>query len=183
MPSGSVKWPPRKKLVFTEEVKEVLRKPAGKLITGKPEEVAEKVAWIVEFEEPPLVVAVGDYTSRTLRERGVPVNLYVMDGKIERKPAEHFEISVERVEHVVNEPGTISPEAASKLHKLLNDKRLGEALLMVEGEEDLLTLAAILSAPDGTLIIYGQPGKGCVVVKVRDAARELAQKILKMLEK
>lgn len=56
-------------------------------------------------------------------------------------------------------------------------------LLLVEGEEDLLTLAAILSAPDRALIIYGQPKKGSVIVKVGDKVRELAHKVLAMLER
>ena len=88
MPSESVKWPPNKRLVFAGEVREILRKPAGKLITGSPREVAGKIKWIIESEKPPLVVAVGDYTSRILSENDVDVNLYIIDGRIERKPVE-----------------------------------------------------------------------------------------------
>ncbi len=181
MPSESVKWPPNKRLVFAGEVREILRKPAGKLITGSPREVAGKIKWIIESEKPPLVVAVGDYTSRILSENDVDVNLYIIDGRIERRPVEPLRLEAENVERVVNRAGEISPEAASKLHRLLRRKRLEKTLLIVEGEEDLLTLAAILSAPDGTIIVYGQPGRGSVVVRVGESSRALAIRILRLI--
>ena len=52
--------------------------------------------------------------------------------------------------------------------------------LLVDGEEDILTLAAILSAPDHSIIIYGQPREGSVIVKVEDKVRKLAWKILNL---
>ena len=180
MRSGSLRWPPKKKIFFPEEAKKVLRRPAGKLITGDPDEVARRVKSIIEFDEPKLVVAVGDYTSKKLRDVDVRVNLYIVDGKVERKATELFKPEGLRVVRVVNEAGTLNPEAVKTLHKLLRGKELRETVLMVEGEEDLLTLAAILSAPDQTIIVYGQPGKGSVVVKVDDRVRDLALNILKL---
>ena len=180
MRSGSLRWPPEKKIFFPEEAKKVLRRPAGKLITGDPDEVARRVKSIIEFDEPKLVVAVGDYTSKKLRDVDVRVNLYIVDGKVERKATELFKPEGLRVVRVVNEAGTLNPEAVKTLHKLLRGEELRDMVLMVEGEEDLLTLAAILSAPDQTIIVYGQPGKGCVVVKVDDRVRDLALNILKL---
>ena len=107
------------------------------------------------------------------------MNLYIVDGRVERKATELFKPEGLRVVRVVNEAGTLNPEAVKTLHKLLRGKELRDTVLMVEGEEDLLTLAAILSAPDQTIIVYGQPGKGSVVVKVDDRVRDLALNILK----
>ena len=180
MRSGSLRWPPKKRIFFPDEARRILRKPAGKLITGEPDDVARRVKSIIEFDEPRLVVAVGDYTSRKLRDVGARVNLYIVDGRVERKAAELFKPEGLRVLRVVNEAGTLNPEAVKTLHKLLRRGELRDTVLMVEGEEDLLTLAAILSAPNKTIIVYGQPGKGCVVVRVDDRIRDLALNILRL---
>ena len=74
----------------------------------------------------------------------------------------------------------MNPEAVAKLHKLLQERDLRDIALLVEGEEDILTLAAILSAPDRSIIIYGQPKEGSVIVKVEEDSRKLARKILKL---
>jgi len=180
MRSGSLRWPPKKRIFFPDEAKRILRRPAGKLITGEPDDVARRVKSIIEFDEPRLVVAVGDYTSRKLRDVGARVNLYIVDGRVERKTTELFKPEGLRVLRVVNEAGTLNPDAVKTLHKLLRGRELKDTVLMVEGEEDLLTLAAILSAPNKTIIVYGQPGKGCVVVRVDDRIRDLALNILKL---
>jgi uncharacterized protein (UPF0218 family) len=38
--------------------------------------------------------------------------------------------------------------------------------IVVKGEEDLLTLIAVLYAPENAFVVYGQPYSGIVVVKV-----------------
>ena len=38
--------------------------------------------------------------------------------------------------------------------------------IVVEGEEDLATLPAILYAPLGSVVVYGQPNEGSVLVDV-----------------
>jgi len=45
---------------------------------------------------------------------------------------------------------------------------------VIKGEEDLLTLPAILLAPLGAIVIYGQKDVGAVVVEVTE---EIKQKI------
>ena len=54
--------------------------------------------------------------------------------------------------------------------------------VVVDGEEDLLVLVAVLYAPVGGLVVYGQPGEGVVVVRVTEAKRAEALGILKGME-
>jgi len=182
MPSELPKWPSEEKIVFCEEIKRLLKKPAGELVKGQPNEVAEKVKQIIEKEKPRMVVIVGDYTSKKLREKGVEAKLYVIDGKTERRRIPIFSLEGLRVERVKNEQGTLNPEAVKKLHEILNDPEAKNVALLVDGEEDLLTLAAILSAPEGSLIVYGQPGEGNVIVRVNSSSKSYAMKILKLNE-
>ena len=50
--------------------------------------------------------------------------------------------------------------------------------MLVEGEEDLLTLVAVLKAPENSLVVYGQPHEGVVAVKVDKAIKEGIRKII-----
>ncbi|RLG63187.1 DUF359 domain-containing protein [archaeon] len=180
MRSGSLKWPPDRGIVFPEHVKKLLREPAGQLISGKPEEVAIRVKRLIEEEKPKLLILVGDYTSLKLKEAGVEADVYVIDGKIERRPCRTLELDEFKVVRVVNEPGTLNPEAASKIDKLLREARARGVVVLVQGEEDLLTLACILSAPEGSMIVYGQPGRGSVIVRVSREVKERAAEILRL---
>jgi len=183
MPSESLKWPPKEKIVFCEKVKSILRKPAGELVKGQPDEVAEKVKEIIEKEKPRMVIVVGDYTSKKLREKGIKAKLYVIDGKTERRRIPIFDLKDLKIEKVENEQGTLNPHAVKKLHEILNDPEAENVAMLVEGEEDLLTLAAILSAPEKSIIVYGQPGEGNVIVRVNNASKKHVIEILKLNEK
>ncbi len=50
-------------------------------------------------------------------------------------------------------------------------------ILLVDGEEDLLTLVAVLYAPENALVVYGQPNQGIVVVRVTSKKRAEAERI------
>jgi uncharacterized protein (UPF0218 family) len=53
-------------------------------------------------------------------------------------------------------------------------------VLHVEGEEDLAAVPAVIVAPAGASVVYGQPGEGMVLVdadEVRDEARDLLRRM------
>lgn len=160
-------------------MKEKLRKPIGELVTGRdPDEVTVKLKKLIEETDPPIVVAVGDYVSSKLHEHNVNVDIYIIDGKIERVEKSIDLVRFKNVYEAVNEAGTISPPAAEKLHELIHSPEMWPAVLKIDGEEDLLGLAAILSAPDNTVVVYGQPKIGAVLVRVNEDVRERMIKIL-----
>ncbi|MDI6805914.1 MAG: DUF359 domain-containing protein, partial [Candidatus Bathyarchaeia archaeon] len=53
---------------------------------------------------------------------------------------------------------------------------------IVDGEEDLLTLIAVLYAPQNSFVVYGQPYEGIVVVKVTPEKKAEVSEILKTME-
>ena len=54
--------------------------------------------------------------------------------------------------------------------------------IVVEGEEDLLTLIAVLYAPENSFVIYGQPHSGVVVVKVTGQKKRQVQEFLNAMK-
>ena len=54
--------------------------------------------------------------------------------------------------------------------------------LIVNGEEDLLVLPACIHAPKNSVILYGQPNKGLVLVQITTEIRNKAQTLLDMMK-
>ncbi len=107
---------------------------------------------------------VGDVVTSTLIRGGIPFEVAVIDSKIRRR-AVRIRRSVEgKVFRTSNPRGYLNPAALDVMRDALS---VGSgAIVIVEGEEDLLTLFAIDLSSEGDLVIYGQPGEGAVVVKV-----------------
>jgi uncharacterized protein (UPF0218 family) len=121
------------------------------------------LATIVEGEKPVLIVAVGDAVSRTMLSAGVRVDVMVIDHREQRQPVGGFAPKKQKLIHAFNRPGTIDPAAVQAVSDAVNH---GNAVVTIEGEEDLLTLPAVLSAPIGAMVVYGQPNEGIVVVRI-----------------
>jgi uncharacterized protein (UPF0218 family) len=82
--------------------------------------------------------------------------------------------------HVKNPQGTITEEAITAIKEALeSDDRVH---IIADGEEDLLTLVAVLYSPENSLVVYGQPHKGIVVVKVTSEKKAEAAEILKAMK-
>jgi uncharacterized protein (UPF0218 family) len=84
------------------------------------------------------------------------------------------------VVHVKNPQGTITEEAITAIRRALESN--SQVHLIVDGEEDLLTLIAVLHAPERSLVVYGQPYEGIVVVKVTAEKKAEAMEILKAMK-
>ena len=50
--------------------------------------------------------------------------------------------------------------------------------LIVNGEEDLLVLPVCIHAPENSVVLYGQPNKGLVLVQITTEIRNKAQTLL-----
>lgn len=149
----------------------------GDLLRGTPHETAAqlKKAW----RKPSLFVIVGDFVAANLIGAGFEPDIVVVDGKTLR-------VEVEPVKHgmsemrVPNAPATIDKEAWEVLREAVTLKR--RVAVVVEGEEDLLVLPLLAEMPLGSVIAYGQPHEGLVVVTVTGEKRDWARDFLTRME-
>lgn len=162
---------------LTPELRRKLKKPLGILVQGSVEETIIMVKALVEKEKPAKIVSVGDQVSRDLASHNLLPDVLIVDNKIMRKEVPPFSGTADQVVNVGNPPGTITDEAWQAIEKAMVDSRRTE--IVVDGEEDLLTLVAILTAPENSLVFYGQPHEGVVAVK---ATVETKQKIRGIVE-
>ncbi len=138
-----------------------LKTPLGQLLPGTPTETMPKLKMIVQQSKPSKVTTVGDVVSRESLAAGIQVSLRIVDQMTLRKRIRPVEMKAERTYRVRNPAGVITREAWDTIKRALKDR---EAVIFVDGEEDLLAIPAVLESPDHAFVIYGQPSEGLVVV-------------------
>jgi uncharacterized protein (UPF0218 family) len=152
-----------RKLVLTEDQKVLLKKPLGELVSGTISECNEKLRKVKDADKPVCLILVGDTISRNAIQSGIRPDVVIIDHKEKREEAEDFSHGKTRIFTVVNEASTISLLAWQAVAEAVEK---GDSTVIIKGEEDLLTLVAILVAPVGSVVAYGQPGTGIVLVRV-----------------
>jgi len=158
-----------------EETRTRLRHPFGQLVLGSPERTMPILKEIIAKGKPRKVIAVGDVVASNMRRFGIATDLSVVDGKTMRGKTEETVCGPDS-SIVRNLPGGISKEAFEGLKKAL--ERGEPRVVCVEGEEDLLVLPVVVLAPPDSMVVYGQPFVGLVVVSVVPSARQEAQELL-----
>lgn len=153
------------KLMMPESLRIELLKPLGRIIFSFAGRSSAK-----------LIVSVGDLTTKMALESGITPYLMIIDNKVGRKTFSDLMPIIKkrgfRVQTVASGPGFISAEA----NRLI--RTLPTGVIEVHGEEDLLALPAILAAPDGSIVYYGQPDKGIVEVVVTEEKKKEVHRIL-----
>jgi len=167
-------------LVLPAELRRELKAPLGKLITGSPEETMRKLEDLINKEKTAMIVSVGDVVSESMAKSGISVHLAIVDNRVMRQPRKPIALEADKTLHVKNPPGTITREAWLAVKEAL--KQNLPTKIVVDGEEDLLTLVALLHAPLNALVVYGQPYEGIVAIKVTQQKRQKAHRIVEAMQ-
>ena len=167
--------------VITPELRVRLKEPFGSLIQGTVEETMTKLERLIEKEKPPMIISVGDIVSKTLHQYKLHPQLTVIDNiSLRDQKIVPLEAHGEESVNVKNPQGTITEESTLAIQRAL--ARGVHTHIIVEGEEDLLTLTAVLNAPERSFVIYGQPHLGVVVIKVTDQKKCQVQEFLNAMK-
>src|SRR5208337_2936762 len=158
-----------------------LKQPLGILIRGSFTETTRRFSEMVNKEQPSSIIAVGDTVSKNLAKNHILAKLSILDNKCMRKNVQPTLLAAEKTFHVKNPQGTITEEAIAAVQEALQGSQ--HTKIVVEGEEDLLALIAIMNAPQDSFVLYGQPHEGIVVVKVTQAKKTEISELLKAMEK
>ncbi|HIH70058.1 GTP-dependent dephospho-CoA kinase family protein [Methermicoccus shengliensis] len=162
-----------------ESQKPVLRKPMGSL-HGDDVSVVESTRGCSQL------VCVGDIiTYRVLREGLVP-KLSIVDGRSCRR-AVSSEVLMGtqhpsfRTVELSNPSGTLTRELVLAVRDALTSPH--RTRIFINGEEDLAVLPVVMLAPHTTGVLYGQPRKGYVVLRVRSNIKQKVGAILDTMVK
>jgi uncharacterized protein (UPF0218 family) len=166
---------------LTPELRMKLKQPLGTLIRGSFTETMSRFSDIVNKQRPPSIISVGDTVSKNLAKNHIFPKLSIVDNKCMRKNIQPVLLAAEKTYRVRNPQGTITEEAVTAIHEALQTNQ--HAKMVVDGEEDLLTLVAIMQAPQDSFVLYGQPREGIVVVKVTADKKAEISEILRAMER
>jgi GTP-dependent dephospho-CoA kinase len=155
---------------------DLLKRPFGTLVAEK-EITKRKIMSMLEGVRK--IITVGDATTDRLLSFGITPDIAVTDG-VERRALRDHSIDYQATEMLCTNPaGIISDKAIEVLQKAL--EATSPIRVKVQGEEDLLALPLFAMAPKGSVVLYGQPLEGIVLVNIteekQNQAKELMNKI------
>jgi uncharacterized protein (UPF0218 family) len=125
------------------------------------------------------VYAVGDVVTCNLVTAGITPDVAIIDGYSMRIRCTRTPILLSRRIRVKNPPGTLTEELLGAIEDAIANP---PALIIVEGEEDLAVIPVVLAAPEGAVVLYGQPNEGVVVRIVDEGARKRAREMIALFE-
>lgn len=132
-----------------------------------------------ELAAAKLLVSVGDaVTERSLR-MGIPPAIQVVDGREKRAKRQVPTGVVAHELRLRNPAGALSDEAFMQMARAYAAPR--PVRVVVDGEEDLLALIPLARYPLGTVLVYGQPDEGLVVVRVNRVVQQAARRTLRAM--
>ena len=126
------------------------------------------------------IITVGDRTTEKLIDFDLIPSLQIIDGlekRIKRdiiKLGDAFEL---KIDNPAAEITLQSIEIIKKAFTMNSPIRL-----TVNGEEDLLVLPVCIHAPENSVILYGQPNKGLVLIQITAEIRNKAQALLNLMK-
>jgi uncharacterized protein (UPF0218 family) len=163
-----------------EALRGELKEPMGEVYT--------ETDALLSAAEPP-IIAVGDIVTYHLIEADRRPDVALIDGQTKRSTIEdHVRAAIDggAFDHevaVANPAAGLSAALLSALATAVADASAGEStVIVVDGEEDLATLPAVVAAPDGASVVYGQPDEGMVLVECRDRARAQVRDLLARMD-
>jgi len=160
-----------------ENLRLELRRPFGKVLSNE-----ELISALKKREG--MLITVGDDCSYSLIRAGITPDVVIYDLRIKRREVigsvrdalSKFDDG-EVIVH--NAAGVIMDELVESVKDAIEK---GEGKILVKGEEDLAALVAMMYAPDGALIVYGQPDEGAVLVKMNGEMRDRAVRTFESME-
>ena len=161
----------------------ILKKPFGELI--KQEEISKrKINSLVKDSK--VLITVGDATTEKIISFGLTPDLSIIDcveRRIRRSESKILELKTFfltttkfKQYQCKNPKGTITKEAYITIKKILMKGE--QAIIVIDGEEDMLALAVFALAPLDSVVFYGQPLEGVVSVKINAKIKNKSRHLL-----
>ncbi|AXR76602.1 GTP-dependent dephospho-CoA kinase family protein [Natrarchaeobaculum sulfurireducens] len=161
-------------LVLPDDLRSELKTPLGPIETD-----AEVL--LEEIDGP--LITVGDVVTYHFLEADYTPHVALVDERTKRQQVDEEirdTVVAETDLEAVNPPAELSTDVIDVLLEGLDAD--GSTTILVEGEEDLVALPAIVAAPDGASVVYGQPDEGMVHVVVTDDVRAEVRDLLERFE-
>ena len=133
------------------------------------------------ISENSYIITVGDRTTEKMLDFGLIPSLQIIDGqekRIKRDIPKNFEVSTDMT--CENPAAEITSQSIETIKQAFLSKT--PIRITVDGEEDLLVIPVCIYAPENSVVMYGQPNEGLVIVKITPEIRNKTQTLLDSME-
>ena len=125
------------------------------------------------------LITVGDRTTEKMINFDLIPSLQIIDGQEKREKRDPPKLENATELTVDNPAAEITPQSISIIQKAFTMN--SPVRLFVNGEEDLLVLPVCVHAPENSVVMYGQPNEGLVIVDITTEIRNKAQSLLDLM--
>ena len=159
------------------DLRDQLKNPLGNLIKDND---IDKENIIKEISAESVLITVGDRTTENMLQLGLKPQIQIIDGLEKRNQrVVPIDDAVNTNLSCRNPPGEITEESIQVIQKAFSSE--SPVRITVDGEEDLLVLPVCIFAPENSVVMYGQPNEGLVVVNITPEIQAKVQKILDVM--
>lgn len=155
-----------------ESLRAKLKAPLGILLTDTSKEN------ILRHIGDSFIITVGDATTEKMMGFDLIPSLSIVDG-LEKRQRREPPLGVATKMFCDNPPGEITLQSIDAIKNALKSEP--PVQIVVNGEEDLLVLPACIHAPPNSVLLYGQPNEGLVIVKITQEIRNKTQQLLNLM--
>jgi uncharacterized protein (UPF0218 family) len=159
-------------LILPDALRSELKEPSGPIYTD-PQTMLEAAGTPI--------IAVGDVVTDHLLSVTVP-HVASVDGLTKRTALDES-VDLSPFDHridVENPAATLTEPLLKALSEALDAD--GATVIVVDGEEDLVAVPAIVAAPSGASVVYGQPDEGMVLATVDEELTAKMRDLLSRME-
>lgn len=162
---------PKATFKLPKELRKELKEKLGPVVDGElPEKYRERN-----------IIAVGDVVTDKIIESGVTPILSIVDGKTRRGEYEKDHRPQKKIIYIKNPAEMITKGSWRAIERGITVEE--PVLIKVIGEEDLLSLVAILCSLEGYLVIYGIPEEGMVINEIDEELKEKTREVINKMHK
>ncbi|NWJ90450.1 MAG: DUF359 domain-containing protein [Thaumarchaeota archaeon] len=157
-----------------DDLRDQLKNPLGNLISDND---PNKENIIKKISAESTIITVGDRTTENMLQLGLKPQVQIIDGLEKRN--QRIVLTDDTVNTNLsckNPPGEITEESIQVIQKAFSCE--SPVRITVDGEEDLLVIPVCIHAPENSIVMYGQPNEGLVIIRVTPEIKAKVQKIL-----
>jgi len=161
-------------LQLPDDLRDQLKNPLGNLVSDND---PNKENIIKKITAESVIITVGDRTTENMLQLGLKPQIQIIDCLEKRnKRLVPKDDTINTNLSCKNPPGEITEESIQVILKAFSSEL--PVRITVDGEEDLLVLPVCMYAPEGSVVMYGQPNEGLVIVHITPEIRAKVQNIL-----
>jgi len=161
-------------LQLPDDLRDQLKNPLGNLVSDND---PNKENIIKKISAESVIITVGDRTTENVLQLGLKPQIQIIDGLEKRSEcAVPADDTINTKLSCKNPPGEITEESIQVIQKAFSSEP--PVRITVDGEEDLLVIPVCIHAPENSVVMYGQPNEGLVIVTITPEIRAKVQKIL-----